>query len=131
MISDVTRKALAAAAKEAASKAYCPYSGYAVGAAVATEDGIVYSGCNVENASYSLTVCAERVALFKAVSDGAKKIVAVCVYSAGGAMPYPCGACRQTLAEFGADAEVIVTDGEKTEETSLGKLLPQGFSLGK
>ena len=88
------RQKLIDTAKRAAKNAYCPYSGYAVGAAVLTDDGNIYDGCNIENASYSLTICAERVALFKAIADGHKKITAVCVYSDGGKLPYPCGACR-------------------------------------
>lgn len=118
---------LIAEAKRYAEKAYCPYSGYAVGAAVLTEDGRIYGGCNIENASYSLTICAERVAISKAVSDGAEKFTAICIYSAGGKMPYPCGACRQFIAEFSDDAEVIVTDGKEVCETKSSKLLPCSF----
>ncbi len=114
-------------ARQAAKRAYCPYSGYAVGAAVLADDGRIYAGCNVENASYSLTMCAERVALFKAVSDGAKKITAVCVYSEGGRMPYPCGACRQALNEFSEGLEVLVSDGKEDVAATLSELLPHGF----
>lgn len=115
-------------AADASKKAYCPYSGYAVGAAVMTEDGKIYSGCNIENASYSLTMCAERTALFKAVSDGAKKIIAASVYSEGGKLPYPCGACRQALSEFcDENASVIVSDGKETVIRTLSELLPLGF----
>lgn len=122
-----TRDLLIQKAAEEAKKAYCPYSGYAVGAAVLTDGGKIYGGCNIENASYSLTICAERVALFKAAEDGERGISAVCVYSCGGRMPYPCGACRQTIAEFCDDADVIVTDGDKVEEYKLSELLPYGF----
>lgn len=122
-----TREKLISAAKEAATKAYCPYSGYAVGAAVLTDSGRIYGGCNVENASYSLTVCAERNAIFKAVGEGEKEIVALCVYSAGDKPPYPCGACRQTLAEFCDDAEIIVAGKDGSKETTLKKLLPSAF----
>lgn len=115
-------------AKNAAKSAYCPYSEYAVGAALISSDGRVFSGCNIENASYSLTMCAERVALFKAVSDGVKKISAICVFSDCGKMPYPCGACRQALVEFAEeDAAVIVSDGEHTVETTLEELIPYTF----
>lgn len=115
-------------AKNAAKSAYCPYSEYAVGAALISSDGRVFSGCNIENASYSLTMCAERVALFKAVSDGVKKISAICVFSDCGKMPYPCGACRQALAEFAEEgAAVIVSDGEHTVETTLEELIPYTF----
>ena len=121
------RQKLIDTAKRAAKNAYCPYSGYAVGAAVLTDDGNIYDGCNIENASYSLTICAERVALFKAIADGHKKITAVCVYSDGGKLPYPCGACRQTLSEFAEDACVVVTDGKEEVRTTLKALLPNKF----
>ncbi len=122
-----TKNKLIAAAEEAAENAYCPYSGYAVGAAVLTGSGKVFCGCNVENASYSLTVCAERNAIFRAVGEGEKEIVALCVYSAGDRLPYPCGACRQTLAEFCDDAEIIVAGKDGSKETTLKKLLPSAF----
>lgn len=114
-------------AKSAARSAYCPHSGYAVGAAVLADDGRIFDGCNIENASYSLTVCAERVAVFKAVSAGAKKITALYVYSDSGKPPYPCGACRQVLSEFCDDATIVVSDGKTDMITSLEKLLPYGF----
>ena len=112
---------------EAMENAYVPYSHYKVGACVLCKDGKTFRGCNIENASYSLTICAERVAISKAVSDGAKKFTAICIYSAGGKMPYPCGACRQFIAEFSDDAEVIVTDGKEVCETKSSKLLPCSF----
>lgn len=121
------KKKLIDEAKKAAENAYCPYSGYAVGAAALTADGKIYPGCNIENASYSLTLCAERVAIAKAASDGAKKITAICVYSAGGKMPYPCGACRQFLAEFSDDPYVLTTDGKEVAEHKLSELLPHTF----
>lgn len=127
MIDEKTIGRLIERAKSAAEKAYCPYSGYAVGAAALAMDGTVYDGCNVENASYSLTLCAERVALAKAVSAGADKFSALCVYSAGGRMPYPCGACRQFLAEFSQDADIIVTDGNDVVKTKLSAILPYSF----
>lgn len=122
-----TQTLLIQSAKKAAEKAYCPYSGYAVGAAVLAGSGKIYDGCNIENASYSLTMCAERTALFKAVSAGEREILAVCVYSDGEKLPYPCGACRQALSEFCKDAEVIVTDGEEIRKISLSELLPDCF----
>ncbi len=115
------------AAKKAAEKAYCPYSGYRVGAAVLAGSGKIYDGCNIENASYSLTMCAERTALFKAVSAGEREILAVCVYSDGGKLPYPCGACRQALSEFCNDAQITVTDGKERVTALLSELLPQCF----
>lgn len=124
MTDEKTTETLIGRAKRAAEKAYCPYSGYAVGAAVLASDGNIYDGCNVENASYSLTLCAERVALVKAVSQGADSFSALCVYSAGGRMPYPCGACRQFMAEFSQESDVIVTDGKEVITTTLSALLP-------
>lgn len=115
-------------AVEARGRAYAPYSGFAVGAALLAQDGRIFSGCNVENASYGLTVCAERVALFKAVSEGAREFVALAVACGKGPCA-PCGACRQVLYEFAPDLLVIMADGEgKTWRTArLPELLPHGF----
>jgi cytidine deaminase len=107
-----TRDALIAAARAARTRAYAPYSKFAVGAAILTEDGRIFSGANVENASYSLTICAERAAAFAAIGQGARRLRAVALVSATGAPP--CGACRQVLAECTeADFEVFIanTDG--------------------
>ncbi|AKL97639.1 cytidine deaminase [Endomicrobium proavitum] len=95
------------AAKEAAENSYSPYSKFAVGAAVLTKKGKIYKGANIENASYSLTSCAERNALYNAVSDGAKDIAAVAVWTRRGET-FPCGACRQVILELAANADVIV-----------------------
>ncbi len=117
-------------ASQEAEKAYCPYSNFKVCAVLETADGRKFVGVNVENASYGLTICAERVAVFKAVSEGFKKFKRILVYSPN-AMPYPCGACRQVLAEFCPDGEleVIVSDGKKTESFLLKELLPFSFNL--
>ena len=127
-------------ALKAREGAYCPYSHYAVGACVETEDGSFFDGCNIENASYGLTVCAERVAIFKAVSESSKKNGAVLrikrIAIAGGAKgdnpdgyAYPCGACRQVIREFADEnTEIIIiksTDDYKI--SSLGELLPDSF----
>jgi cytidine deaminase len=119
------------AAKEAQKHAYCPYSHYPVGAAVLTESGAIYTGCNVENASYGLAICAERVAIFKAVSAGEKKVMALAV-SAKSAKP--CGACRQVIIEFAPkEAPVFYVDwhpkakAAKITGTRAGRLLPQAF----
>lgn len=118
-------------AKAARENAYCPYSHFAVGAALLTEDGAVFTGCNVENAAYGECICAERTAIVKAVSEGHRGISAIAICGAPeGEEPdapcYPCGACRQVLAEFGdADTKVILTDGVRR----LGDLLPESFSL--
>jgi cytidine deaminase len=111
-------------------QAYAPYSNFLVGAAVLTEDGSVFTGTNVENASYGLTLCAERVAASAAVAAGHRKLVAVAVATAGGAAP--CGACRQFLAEFGGAMDVLLVDADRPEtvkRTSLADLLPQQFSF--
>ncbi len=119
---------LVAAAVAARGRAYAPYSGFSVGAALLARDGRVFTGCNVENASYGLTVCAERVALFKAVSEGAREFVALAV-ACGDAPCSPCGACRQVLYEFAPDLTVILAEGEgrRWEKTTLSHLLPRGF----
>lgn len=122
-----TIQKLIATAKEAQQGAYVPYSGYAVGAALIADDGKIYTGCNIENASYTPTVCAERVAVFKAVSEGAKRVEIIAVV-AGEDMGYPCGVCRQVIREFGKDAEIIVA--RNTEEYGvyhLNDLLPHSF----
>jgi cytidine deaminase len=121
---------LADAARAAAAHAYCPYSGFPVGAAVLASDGSIASGCNVENASYGLTLCAERNAIFHAVADGAKSIVALVVYTPTPAPVTPCGACRQVLAEFGSEATIrSICAGPRRDEYTLGELLPHIFSL--
>lgn len=122
-------------AKEARAHAYVPYSGYAVGAALLCADGTVYQGCNIENASYSPTVCAERVAVFKAVYDGQRDFAAIAVVGgkAGeeitGLFP-PCGVCRQVLREFcGLDFKLYLgKENNEFVETTLGDLLPMSFS---
>jgi len=119
---------LARLAAEARTRAYAPYSCFAVGAAVLGQDGRVFTGCNVENASYGLTVCAERTAIFRAIAEGASRLAALAVSAVPAA--WPCGACRQVLAEF-ADptCPVIVAEGGKVVAvTTLSELLPQAFS---
>lgn len=109
---------------EARDRAYAPYSGFAVGAVVVGGDGRVFAGCNVENLSYSLTHCAERVALGTAVVAGVREIVAVVVVADTREPISPCGACRQVLAEFG-DPEVLLCTREKSERFQLSELLPR------
>jgi cytidine deaminase len=116
---------LAVRAAEARERAYAPYSGFKVGAAVLTADGSVFTGCNVENASYGLTVCAERVAVMTAIAAGAKDIVKIAVVTSNSPPLAPCGACRQVLVEFAPRAEVlsISTKGE-TRRWDAAELLP-------
>lgn len=120
-------------AKEAMQRAYVPYSGYQVGAALLCSDGSVYQGCNIENAAYSPTNCAERTAFFKAVYDGHRtfEAIAVCGGKGGvitGAFP-PCGVCRQVMREFcGDDFKVYLIHPEGFEALTLGDLLPHSFS---
>ena len=122
--------ALEQAARAASGNAYARYSGFRVGAAALTDGGNIASGCNVENASYGLTVCAERNAIFRAVADGARAITALVVYTPTPEPVTPCGACRQVLAEFGRNAIVrCICDGPRVLELTLGELLPGAFAL--
>ena len=120
--------ALTIAAREASAFAYCPYSNFRVGAAVLTGDREIIGGCNVENASYGLSICAERNAIFRAVATGHREIGALVLYTPTAKPVTPCGACRQVLAEFGADATVIcICDGAESIATSLKELLAMPF----
>ena len=126
MVAEARVRELIAAAAAAREWAYVPYSGFAVGAALLASNGAVYTGCNVENASYGLTVCAERNAVFRAVVSGARDFLAVAVVTANGVTP--CGACRQVLAEFSPTMTVITSDmaGNRRVYT-LSELLPDAF----
>ena len=118
------------AAVRVRANAHAPYSHFQVGAALLTASGDVFGGCNVENASYGLTICAERAAVSATVAAGHKQIRAVAVATAGGHSP--CGACRQVLSEFGPAMDVLLVDADepqKVRRTSLDKLLPEQFSL--
>ena len=126
MIPSEQRDALIQAAVAARKQSYSPYSKYAVGAALLADNGRFYTGCNVENSSYGLTICAERTAVVKMVSDGVRKIeaIVVCTENAGS----PCGACRQVLAEFAGDVPVWLVDANGNgRETTLYTLLPDHF----
>ena len=119
---------LLAAAREASARAYAPYSRFHVGAAVLADDGRVFTGANVENASYGLTSCAERNAIFAAVFAGVRHIVAVAIHTPTGSPVSPCGACRQVINEFGADTVVVsCCDGEAERRWTIGELLPGAF----
>ena len=130
MLTDEMRERLVQAAITARRWAYAPYSNYAVGAALLTASGRLYDGVNVENAAYPTTICAERVAVFKAVSEGERDFVAIAVVTSNGGSP--CGSCRQVLSEFGLDTQVLIADleGRITWETTVRELLPGAFLPG-
>ena len=127
----ISNEKLLKMARKAMKNAYAPYSGFRVGAALLTESGKVYTGCNVENSSYGLTMCAERVAVFKAVSEGERNLVKIAIVSSSNELTFPCGACRQVLYEFADDMEIILEDKEGIHITHLKDLLPDGFRLKK
>lgn len=128
MIETVDVQQLIEQARRAAENAYIPYSHYPVGAALLSSEGTVYTGCNIENASYPVTICAERVALVKAVSEGVRDFDAIAVVTRNAGSP--CGMCRQMLNEFAPMMRVIIADmnGKIVFDDSLAKLLPLGFS---
>ena len=127
MLTDDTRQELIEVARNAQKWAYAPYSNYAVGAALLSTSGRIYEGANVENAVYPLSLCAERVAVFKAVSEGEREFSAITVVTHDGGSP--CGSCRQVLAEFGLDTIVVIADesGQVRQETTVAGLLPNAF----
>lgn len=129
MLKDKIRDELIQKAIEAYQKAYAPYSHYSVGAALLTESGEVVEGVNIENAVYPLTICAERVAIFKAVSEGHRSFKAIAVVTKNGGTP--CGSCRQVMAEFGLDTVVYIADskGKLYHTVTVDQLLP--YSFGK
>lgn len=124
------REQLVDAALHARRWAYVPYSQYAVGAALLTSSGKIYDGVNIENAAYPTTICAERVAVFKAVSEGERSFTAIAVATSNGGTP--CGSCRQVLAEFGVDTIVLVANeqGQVVSEGTVAQLLPGAFLPG-
>jgi cytidine deaminase len=126
-----TYKALLEKAKEASERSYAPYSKFPVGAALLTKDGKVFLGCNVENASYGGTICAERTAMVKAISEGSTEFSAIAVYCKKAKDAWPCGFCRQFICEFGAQIEII-TEGMKGElqVMKISELLPNMFGPG-
>ena len=128
---EIDYKLLMDTAKEAAKKSYSPFSKFAVGAGVLTSSGKVYGGCNIENSSFGMTICAERCAIFKAVSDGEKEILAVAIYSPNEDDCYPCGACRQVMYEFQGEKEVEIITEEKGNLNikKMSDFLPYGFKI--
>jgi cytidine deaminase len=130
-ISNEVRDQLLTSAREAMAHAYAPYSKFQVGAAILTSDGKVFTGCNVENASYGLTICAERNAIFAAVAAGGSQLLiqAVAVTNSQNVACSPCGACRQVIAEFGKNAAIFYQGPDGIKELSMRELLPDCFSL--
>ena len=126
-IPKITIRLLEETAREAATRTYSPYSHFPVGAAVLAASGKIYGGCNVENASYGLTICAERTAIFRAIAAGEKSISAIAVYTPTKKLGAPCGACRQVINEFGPDCLVICLCDTGRRETRLSALLPEAF----
>lgn len=127
----MTGRQLIKAAKEAQAFSYSPYSGFKVGAALLCKSGKVYTGCNIENASFSATVCAERTALFKAVSEGEREFSAMAIVG-NTDLCFPCGVCRQAMSEFcGADFKIYLEENGKPVTYALGELLPGRFDFKK
>ena len=127
----MTGRQLIKAAKEAQAFSYSPYSGFKVGAALLCKSGKVYTGCNVENASFSATVCAERTALFKAVSEGEREFSAVAIVGSTD-LCFPCGVCRQVMSEFcGKNFKIYLEENGKPVTYALGELLPGRFDFKK
>lgn len=127
LMDDKTKQTLIQLACEARKKAYAPYSHYFVGSALLSSRGTIFQGCNIENASYGLACCSERVALFKAVSEGLTDFIAIAIATKDGG--FPCGACRQVLNEFNPNLIILITneDGHLIRETTLSTLLPDAF----
>ena len=123
---------LISSAKEVSKLSYSPYSNYKVGAALLTKSGRIFTGTNIENASFPAGMCAERVAIFKAISEGFKNFEALAIYAQGEHFPYPCGICRQVIAEFTADLPIIVAKSEKEYVIrNISDLLPFVFEFDK
>ncbi len=126
----MTNKELLSIADKAMENAYAPYSKFHVGAALLCKDGTVFTGCNIENATYGATNCAERTAIFKAVSEGQRDFEAIAIVSSGGGETFPCGICRQVMAEFAPEIKVVLRDEAGNEHIyPLVELLPKSFSL--
>ncbi len=116
-------------AKEGMKQAYAPYSGFQVGAALLTKGGRVYVGCNIENASFGATVCAERTAIFKAVSEGEREFDRIAIVCSEGRKAYPCGICLQVMSEFFPEGRILLEDASGIQEYHLRDLLPSAFQL--
>ena len=129
---DYDYKQLMSMAKNASKKSYSPFSRFAVGASVLTKSGNIYTGCNVENSSFGMTICAERCAIFKAISEGEREILAIAIYSPNADDCNPCGACRQVMYEFQGDdndVEIITENMGELIVRKLSEYLPYGFKI--
>ncbi len=123
-------KKLKKEAKKAAQKSYSPYSKFEVGASVLSKNKKIYSGTNIENASYGLTICAERVAIFKGVSEGEREFITIAIYTNSSKLSYPCGACLQVMSEFMPQDAVVIIFSENEEKIKrLNELIPQPFKF--
>jgi cytidine deaminase len=130
LVTDPSDKELIEAALRATQNSYAPYSKIKVGAAILTEDGKIIVGCNVENSSYGLSICAERVAIFNAISSGERKFKKIAIINSEGNGMMPCGACRQVMEEFSSNIEIITLDKNKRiVKYKLDELLPNAFKL--
>lgn len=123
----MTNEALIQMAYEATERSYAPYSKFKVGAALLTKDGKVFTGCNIECASFGGTNCAERTAIFKAISEGYNAFEKIAVVSAGAAFTYPCGICRQVLNEFAPDIDIVMDNNGEIMVVNLKEMLPYSF----
>ncbi len=132
MISNEQKQELGKIAAEMRNLSYIPYSHYAVGAALLTKSGKIFTGCNIENAAFPVTICAERTAIFKAISEGEKEFEAIAIATEDG-QGYPCGSCRQVMVEFSLDMEVMLADaeGKITADLNISELLPGAFTPDK
>ena len=127
---DADNEVLILKAKNAMNNAYAPYSKYKVGAAIATKTGQIFTGCNIENVSYGATICAERCAALKAISEGYKEFTKIAIVSSSKDFTYPCGICRQFLAEFGTDIKFVLSNNKgEIKEKMLKELLPEAFNM--
>jgi len=131
-VDEITISKLMSKARKAINFSYAPYSNFRVGAAVLGENGKIYSGCNIENSSYGLSICAERVAIFNAISKGIKKIKVVAIYCEQEVLCSPCGACRQVIYEFAKNAIFVIGNNDKEYVMkTVAEMLPLGFHLRK
>ena len=126
---EISDETLVAAARAVREHAYAPYSAFAVGAALLCDDGTIVAACNVENASYGLSICAERAAVASAIAGGRRRFEAIAIAGPDETTSVPCGGCRQFLAEFAPAMRVLYAHGDQVESTTLGELFPSAFEL--